>query len=99
MLPGAKSGLTQFDVDLVCGEDHGRVLVGGGRWREPGVGRRRISGVADGFDGVQLAASLHFVAEPVDEHTRPRCFVQRGAEKGRWCEQSTHTRESADALS
>lgn len=68
-------------MDLVCGEDHGRVLVGGGRRREPGVGRRRVPRVADGLDEVQLAVPLHLVAEPVHEHARPRRLVQGGAEE------------------
>lgn len=73
--------LTQFDVDLVRGQDHRRVLVGGGRRREPGVGRRRIPRITDGLNEVELAISLHFVAKPVHEHSRPRCLVQRGAEE------------------
>lgn len=44
--------LTQFDVDFVCGEDHRRVLVGGRRWREPRVGRRRVPWVTDSFNEV-----------------------------------------------
>lgn len=43
---------TQLDVDLVCGEDHRRVLVGGRRRREAGVGRRRIPWVTDGLNQV-----------------------------------------------
>ena len=76
--------LTQFDVDFVCGEDHRRVLVGGRRWCEPCVGRRRIPRVTDGLDEVQLAISLHFVAQPVHQHTRPWCLVQRGTEEDIW---------------
>lgn len=46
------TALTQLDVDLVCGQDHGRVLVGG-RWRrEAGVGWRCIPWVTDSLDEV-----------------------------------------------
>jgi hypothetical protein len=68
-------------VDPVCGEDHRRVLVGGG-WRcEPSVGWGCVPWVTGGLDEVKLAGSLHFVAEPIHEHTRPWRLVQRGAER------------------
>lgn len=70
---------TQFDVDLVCGEDHRGVLVGSRRRREAGVGRRRIPWVTDGLDQVQLAIPLDLVAKPVHEHPCPRRLVQGGA--------------------
>lgn len=76
--------LTQFDVDPVCGEDHRGVLVSGGGRCKPSVGRGCVPWVTGGLDEVQLAISLHFVAEAVYKHPCPWRLVQRGAEKEGW---------------
>lgn len=68
--------LTQFDVHPVRGGDHSRVLVGGGRRREAGVGGGGVAGVAHGLDQVQLPVPLHLVPQPIDQHPSPGGLVQ-----------------------
>ena len=71
-------------MDLVCGDDDGRVLVGGGWGREAGVGGRGVQGVAHRLHQAKLAVASHLVAQSVHHHPCPRGLVQRragGAEK------------------
>lgn len=78
--------LTKFDVDLVCGYDDRRILIGCGGWRQACVGWRSISRVAHSLNEVQLATPLHFVTKAINKNPSPGSLIKRGAtkQKGRF---------------
>lgn len=63
-------------MDLVCGDDDRRILVGGGRWGQACVGRRSVPRVAHGLNEVQLTVLLDLVAQAVEQDAGPGGLVE-----------------------